>query len=408
MVGLDPGALALCLLTASAVEKDQLLLLLLEHVCVRDGVSLPWDAVGMMLTPQLTSEAIKQHLAKVRKARQAEGLEVPPALDKSQRRRIKQPSNHHALAVSVQPQEEGPKRSTLLPPRKPSRRGAKKAPAGKKRAGTKSVTEGAISPLSMQGSVQTADSSSQPQYVVDGSPYLPLLAAKSAESIGHVSKSNEANGRVITADQLQLLQLDLARAEQSRLEAMAKLTKPRMTGFASDVFLGVGGPVDDYEVQQYSTALDLTLNAAMSTDTAPQRMLLGDSTSDQSYSSAVDLNLSTTMSADRVSQLTLPADSISDQPYLPALGLDLIGASHREAASQLMLSEGSTPSQAYSTGLGQDLGASTMDSDWYPALPAHHSYDFADAQWSRPVSTDIGFVGGFAGDESMVSDWTMV
>ena len=71
-----------------AVDKDQLVLLCLDNVCIKLGIALPWDAVAKLVEPDgtLSGEAIKQHLGKVYKARVAFGLPVPEKADKPRRK----------------------------------------------------------------------------------------------------------------------------------------------------------------------------------------------------------------------------------------------------------------------------------------------------------------------------------
>nr|POE56761.1 hypothetical protein CFP56_33733 [Quercus suber] len=72
---------------SAAGDIDQLVLLCVDHVCTKQGISIPWDLVGKEINDTLTGEAIKQHLVKVRKARETHGQQVPPKLAVSERRR---------------------------------------------------------------------------------------------------------------------------------------------------------------------------------------------------------------------------------------------------------------------------------------------------------------------------------
>ena len=79
----------------STAGEDQLLLLYVDHVCVNNGIAIPWDDVAVAMEPRnsakggipMTGEAIKQHLAKVRAARESADMTVPPKLDRAARRR---------------------------------------------------------------------------------------------------------------------------------------------------------------------------------------------------------------------------------------------------------------------------------------------------------------------------------
>lgn len=61
-------------------------------MCTTKGIAIPWDDVaqlmgGLLGKPTMTGEAIKQHMAKLHKARQEGHQPVPPKLDRNQRRR---------------------------------------------------------------------------------------------------------------------------------------------------------------------------------------------------------------------------------------------------------------------------------------------------------------------------------
>lgn len=63
-------------------DKDQQVLLCVEYVVARDGIELDWNAVAKEVEPFLTGEAIKQHLSKLRAARDIQGQTNPPKLDR--------------------------------------------------------------------------------------------------------------------------------------------------------------------------------------------------------------------------------------------------------------------------------------------------------------------------------------
>ncbi|KAL8688037.1 MAG: hypothetical protein Q9218_005951 [Villophora microphyllina] len=63
-------------------DKDKKLLLTVQYVCNRRKMKIPWDQVARTMGPAYSGGAIIQHLAKTRKMRVDEGLEVPPPLTK--------------------------------------------------------------------------------------------------------------------------------------------------------------------------------------------------------------------------------------------------------------------------------------------------------------------------------------
>lgn len=54
----------------------------LQYVCNQRKLKIPWNLVAQAMGPSYSGGAIVQHLAKVRKLRVEEGLEVPPPLTK--------------------------------------------------------------------------------------------------------------------------------------------------------------------------------------------------------------------------------------------------------------------------------------------------------------------------------------
>ena len=58
-----------------------------DHVCTRQGVTIPWDAVAQEIREDLSAEAIKQHLSKLCKFRAAHGQQIPKKLEKAIRRK---------------------------------------------------------------------------------------------------------------------------------------------------------------------------------------------------------------------------------------------------------------------------------------------------------------------------------
>ncbi|KAK3716862.1 hypothetical protein LTR37_006212 [Vermiconidia calcicola] len=69
-------------------DLDQLVLLTVDYVCVREGIPIPWDKVMKEIAPGSTGEAIKQHIAKVRKIREDNQMVVPPKVEKTARRKV--------------------------------------------------------------------------------------------------------------------------------------------------------------------------------------------------------------------------------------------------------------------------------------------------------------------------------
>lgn len=70
-------------------SEDQGVLLFVDHVCLKNGIPIPWDEVAKLVggDRNLSGEAIKQHLAKVRAYRVEHGQLVPDKLEKGIRRR---------------------------------------------------------------------------------------------------------------------------------------------------------------------------------------------------------------------------------------------------------------------------------------------------------------------------------
>ncbi|KAK1075334.1 hypothetical protein LTR74_000296 [Friedmanniomyces endolithicus] len=73
-------------------DKDQLVLLCVDHICGTQGIVIPWDKVAehfgeLMGKHNISGEAIKQHLSKVYKSRTDRELAVPPKMERNQRRK---------------------------------------------------------------------------------------------------------------------------------------------------------------------------------------------------------------------------------------------------------------------------------------------------------------------------------
>lgn len=75
-----PGSIA----NKVSADADQFVLLCIDAVCSRLGVALPWDEIAKEVEPWLSAEGIKQHLGKLRLAREALGRKVPPKPEKGE------------------------------------------------------------------------------------------------------------------------------------------------------------------------------------------------------------------------------------------------------------------------------------------------------------------------------------
>ena len=83
----SPDLLTFMQLMLFAASVDQHVLLAVDAVCTEQGTPIPWDDIAKSISPFLSGEAIKQHLAKVRKAREEVGQPVPPKPKKGSRRK---------------------------------------------------------------------------------------------------------------------------------------------------------------------------------------------------------------------------------------------------------------------------------------------------------------------------------
>ncbi|KXT09731.1 hypothetical protein AC579_9995 [Pseudocercospora musae] len=70
-------------------DVDQLALLCVDYIVTTEGVPLDWEKVANVISPDVTGDALKQHLLKLRKAREEAGLPVPPASDRKSARRAR-------------------------------------------------------------------------------------------------------------------------------------------------------------------------------------------------------------------------------------------------------------------------------------------------------------------------------
>lgn len=64
-------------MTIITADEDQQLLLATEAVVIEGAVELDWNLVGLKMARPVTGEAIKQHLCKVREARESAGMNTP-------------------------------------------------------------------------------------------------------------------------------------------------------------------------------------------------------------------------------------------------------------------------------------------------------------------------------------------
>ena len=74
-------------LTLYTADVDQLVLLSVDAVCTRLGVPLPWEDIAKEVEPFLTAEGVKQHIGKIRIARETAGRRVPSKPEKGTRRK---------------------------------------------------------------------------------------------------------------------------------------------------------------------------------------------------------------------------------------------------------------------------------------------------------------------------------
>lgn len=98
-------------------DLDQLVLICTDYICAQQGVAIPWDDVAKEVEPFLSGEAIKQHLAKVRKYREQAGMKVPPLVERNQRRRTFQglgTNRSRSSNIKEEDEEPGQQGSSLL------------------------------------------------------------------------------------------------------------------------------------------------------------------------------------------------------------------------------------------------------------------------------------------------------
>lgn len=87
-------------------EVDQLVLLCVDQVCTKQGVAIPWDLVGKEINDTLTGEAIKQHLVKMKKAREQHGQQVPDSLGAAEPRKSAAATPLKTRSIKAKNQEE--------------------------------------------------------------------------------------------------------------------------------------------------------------------------------------------------------------------------------------------------------------------------------------------------------------
>nr|POE65319.1 hypothetical protein CFP56_34986 [Quercus suber] len=150
---------------SAAGEIDQLVLLCVDYVCTKQGVPIPWDLVGKEINDTLTGEAIKQHLVKLKKARELHGQQVPPKIVGNERRK---PVIDRALATPVKgrnAEKRSEKPTSELPMRNliyiPSKKVASSLTGGKKSLNVGSTEKPSVDdPTSMKS---TKDDSRAPR-----------------------------------------------------------------------------------------------------------------------------------------------------------------------------------------------------------------------------------------------------
>lgn len=98
---------------------DKKLLLALQYETNRQGINLPWNAIGKVMGEHITGGAVIQHLSKVRSRMVDQGLDVPPPLKRGGGSKI-------STGYSVQKRRSTPTKNakaqpTFTKPRKPSK-----------------------------------------------------------------------------------------------------------------------------------------------------------------------------------------------------------------------------------------------------------------------------------------------
>lgn len=122
-----------------AASVDQWVLLMVDYICAREGVNIPWDTIANEIRDWMSGEAIKQHLVKLRNTRERAGLPVPPKLERSARRRANAKGSSQSTPTGHSGDDEVGDSSLLwLPPPKKGARtprtGTPKTPKSNKKA----------------------------------------------------------------------------------------------------------------------------------------------------------------------------------------------------------------------------------------------------------------------------------
>ena len=126
----------------------------MDYVCAKAGIPIPWEDVGKLVEPYVTGEAVKQHIAKVRVQREADGRPVPPKLEKSDRRKAA------AGVVPITPargktakkddtREDTPVKGSGLLYVPPTKKAKTTGPVGRGRGRKAKAIEGADAPSSL-------------------------------------------------------------------------------------------------------------------------------------------------------------------------------------------------------------------------------------------------------------------
>lgn len=123
-----------------AVDKDQELVMALEYVANKQGITLPFDEAVQLMQPGATGQAALQHLAKLRKLRKRKNMWVPPELIKRRGRKHTQAQDNDGDDDGDDQPYEGSTNRMIYIPLK----------AGKKGSGQKTSTGATRSAVSKQ------------------------------------------------------------------------------------------------------------------------------------------------------------------------------------------------------------------------------------------------------------------
>jgi hypothetical protein len=189
------------MLTTLAADEDQKLLLYIDFVCTEKGVALPWDAIAATMEPRdaakgekpMTGEAIKQHLAKLRDHRDAQGHAVPPKLDRGARRSIVGKNTPSTPAPT-------PRKSSGVggPPVFPKLASFGRGKPGKAQGAEKEtrVKKGSslVAPVSKSKQLK-AEKAMKAAFLSSGSLDTPATASRGGKAVGGLKGATGGRGR---------------------------------------------------------------------------------------------------------------------------------------------------------------------------------------------------------------------